>query len=140
MPLGTRKQMMPCAPAPVNRRVKMFAIPPWVIHALEPSTRYPLNGRGLADQRGRIGASLWFGEAVGANGVAAQHLRKPHLLLRVAAEQHQRVAGQGVYAHRDRDRSPSRGDLLQYLKVNLEWLVPVSPLLGVDGGVTSRHA
>ena len=68
--------------------------------------------------RGRIGAALRLGQAVGAQRSTAEHVGEQPPLLLVGPEGDDTVAGQHVHADPQRDRQPAAGDLLQNLQVD----------------------
>ncbi len=84
-----------------------------------------------AREGGGIRSGLRLGQAVCADGVAAEHVRKPRVLLFVGAVGGQGETGEAVHAHRDRDRSPPGSEFFEDLEVDLVGLVAAAELLGV---------
>ena len=74
---------------------------------------------GRRTHRGRVGAGVGLGEAVGAEQVAGEHVGQPLLLLLLGALGDQPEAGQCVHRDPDADRGPDRADLLEHLQVDL---------------------
>ena len=72
-----------------------------------------------------------LGQAVGAEQLTAEQLRQPALLLLLGARVEQPEAAQRVHAGADTDRGPRRGDLLEYLEVDLVRLAAATVLLRV---------
>ena len=69
--------------------------------------------------RGRVGAGVRLGEAVGAEQLAAEHVGQPALPLLLGAAGGQAVAGQRVHRDADADAGPDGADLLEHLEVDL---------------------
>ena len=72
-----------------------------------------------------------LGEAVGAEQLAAEHVRQPPPLLLLGAAGGQAEAGQRVHGDADADAGPDRADLLEHLEVDLVGLAAAAVLLGV---------
>src|SRR4051794_17688360 len=70
-------------------------------------------------QGSRVGARTGFGQTVGTEQLATQHLGQPLLLLLVAAEVRKWKARQRVHTDAERDRRPAAGELLEHLQINL---------------------
>ena len=84
--------------------------------------------------RGHVRAGLGLGQAVGAELVAAEHVRQQRRLLLSVPNCATRVAGQGVHGDPDGDAHPGRRDLLHHLQVDLVRLPATAELLGVRQG------
>src|ERR1700744_3555986 len=79
----------------------------------------------------RIGAGVCFGQAVGAEQIAAEQIGKPGLFLVTGAGVEQSETRQGVHAGPDANAGPRRADLFQNLEVALVGLGASAVLLGV---------
>ena len=86
---------------------------------------------GAGRHRGRVGAGMRLGEAVGPEQLAPEHVGQPALLLLLGPGRGQAEAAQRVHRDADADARPHRRDLLEHLEVDLVGQTAPAVLLGV---------